>query len=279
MIRVGLHENKMKLRTDFIDRNELVDYLRESFPTHSPEVSATRGGRQAAEKVLAQIDPVKYSKTRNYLHGSITKLAPYLRHGVLTLDEVRVLALQRAGKAAEKLVNELGWRDYWQRVYQKIGEGIWKDRESYKTGFRPADYAEDLPHDIRAGKTGLACIDAFAHELHKIGFLHNHARMWVAAYVIHWRRVRWQAGATWFLEHLLDGDPASNNLSWQWIASTFSSKPYFFNRENIDQFTDGKFCRQCPLNEHGCPFDASYNELQQQLFPKLAATAFEGGAR
>jgi deoxyribodipyrimidine photo-lyase len=272
----------MKLRTDFIDRNELSDYLRETFPqsaAHSPEISEIRGGRKAAEKLLAQIDPVKYSKTRNYLDGAITGLSPYLRHGVLTLDEVRVLALQRAGKAAEKLVNELGWRDYWQRVYQQIGDGVWKDRESYKTGFRPADYAPELPDDIRTGKTGLACVDAFSHELHTTGFLHNHVRMWVASYVIHWRRVRWQAGAKWFLEHLLDGDPASNNLSWQWIASTFSSKPYYFNRENIDQFTEGKFCRQCPLNVQGCPFEASYEELQHQLFPKMNTDNSGGGRR
>ncbi len=272
----------MKLRTDFIDRDELIEYLRESFPAaaaHSSAVSETHGGRTAAEKLLAQIDPIQYSQTRNYLSGAITKLSPYLRHGVLTLDEVRRLALQRAGKAAEKLVSELAWRDYWQRVYQKIGEGIWKDRESYKTGFRPADYAPEIPDDIRAGKTGLHCMDAFAHELHTTGFLHNHVRMWVAAYVVHWRRVRWQAGAAWFLEHLLDGDPASNNLSWQWIASTFSSKPYFFNRENIDQFTDGKFCRQCPLNQHGCPFEASYAELQKQLFPNATELEFGGGRR
>ena len=272
----------MKLRTDFIDRNELSDYLHENFPqaaARSPEISEIRGGRQAAEKLLEQIDPGKYSKTRNYLYGAITRLSPYLRHGVITLDKVRVLALQRGGKAAEKLVNELGWRDYWQRVYQLIGDGVWKDRESYKTGFRPADYALGLPDDIRAGKTGLACVDAFSHELRTTGFLHNHARMWVASYVIHWRRVRWQAGASWFLEHLLDGDPASNNLSWQWIASTFSTKPYFFNRENIDQFTEGKFCRQCPFNTEGCPFDGSYDELQQRLFPKMNNENIGGGHR
>lgn len=272
----------MKLRTDFIERNELHDYLHENFPqaaARSPEISEIRGGRQAAEKLLARIDPVKYSKTRNYLDGAITRLSPYLRHGVLTLDEVRVSALQRAGKAAEKLVNELGWRDYWQRVYQQIGDGVWKDRESYKTGFRPADYALELPDDIHTGKTGLACLDAFSHELRATGFLHNHVRMWVASYIVHWRQVRWQAGASWFLEHLLDGDPASNNLSWQWVASTFSTKPYFFNRENIDQFTDGKFCRQCPLNTQGCPFDASYDELQQRLFPNMNADNFTGGRR
>jgi deoxyribodipyrimidine photo-lyase len=88
--------------------------------------------------------------------------------------------------------------------------------------------------------------------------------------VVHWRRVRWQAGARWFLRHLLDGDPASNNLSWQWVASSFSHKPYIFNRANLERFSSGRFCAACPLAQRrgadGCPFDASYETLQARLF-------------
>jgi deoxyribodipyrimidine photo-lyase len=115
------------------------------------------------------------------------------------------------------------------------------------------------------GQTGLACMDAFTNDLAANGYLHNHARMWLAAYVVHWRRVRWQVGARWFLQHLLDGDPASNNLSWQWVASTFSSKPYFFNRENLERYTNGKYCRECP-SRNSCPFNASYETLEAELF-------------
>jgi deoxyribodipyrimidine photo-lyase len=116
-------------------------------------------------------------------------------------------------------------------------------------------------------------MDAFAADLERIGWLHNHARLWLASYVVHWRRVRWQAGARWFLRHLLDGDPASNNLSWQWVASSFGSKPYIFNRENLERFSGGRYCRNCPRANRGgarrpggCPFEASYEELQQRLF-------------
>ena len=73
--------------------------------------------------------------------------------------------------------------------------------------------------------TTLVCMDRFSQLLIKAGYQHNHARTWLAAYVIPWRRVRSQAGARWFLEHSVDGDPASNHLSWQWAASTFASKP------------------------------------------------------
>jgi deoxyribodipyrimidine photo-lyase len=186
---------------------------------------------------------------------------------VLSLAQVRDVVLARVKSAthAEKLLTELAWRDYWQRVYAAIGDGIWYDREPYKTGHRADSYAKKLPDDIRAGETGLACIDQFVRELHTTGYLHNHARMWMAAYVVHWRRVRWQAGARWFLQHLLDGDPASNNLSWQWIASTFSHKPYFFNRENLQRYTNNMYCENCPLRTH-CPFDAPYEVLAERLF-------------
>jgi deoxyribodipyrimidine photo-lyase len=262
-------QQSMKLRTEFNDRDELIAYLRETFPdavAHSPEISDTRGGRQAAGTALQQIKPERYAATRNHLNGSVTRLAAYLRHGVLTLAEVRRAALQRGGAKAEKLVTEFAWRDYWQRLYARIGDGIWKDRESLKTGWRPADYAETLPDDIAQGETGLRCMDGFAEELQQTGYLHNHARMWLAAYVIHWRRIRWQAGAAWFLQHLVDGDPASNNLSWQWVASTFAVKPYYFNRDNLEQFTDGVYCRDCQHYRNGCPFEGTCDELQTRLF-------------
>ena len=125
-----------------------------------------------------------------------------------------------SGPQPGKLLQELAWRDYFQRIYARIGSAIWQDQEPYKTGFTAGDYADELPADISDGETGLACIDAFSKELIETGYLHNHARMWLAGYIVHFRRVKWQAGAHWFLQHLLDGDPASNNLSWQWVASS-----------------------------------------------------------
>jgi len=267
-----MSENFGPLRRDFASRAELITYLKKTFPdeyARSPQVSGTLGGRKAAEERLAAIDPTRYAATRNSLEGAITRLSPYLRHGVLNLDEVRRLALEKAGHAAAKLVNELGWRDYWQRVYRQIGSGIWQDREAYKTGWRAVDYAQELPADLREAKTGLVCMDSFVEDLHDTGYLHNHVRMWLAAYLVHYRRVRWQVGASWFLEHLLDGDPASNNLSWQWIASTFSVKPYFFDRGNLERNTEGRYCQVCHLARKGCPFDAPLEQLQERLFPNL----------
>lgn len=263
--------------------------------------SAFHGGRRAAAQRLAAMDPARYGATRNHLEGGVTRMSPYIRHGVLSLTEVREAVFARLRqlespavtvqgelfggegeradwsvaqrRAGEKLICELGWRDYWQRLWRQWGDGIWLDREPLKTGLPAASYSPDLPADVGAAATGLACIDAFAAELIETGWLHNHARMWLASYVVHWRRVRWQAGARWFLRHLLDGDPASNNLSWQWVASSFSHKPYIFNRANLERFSGGRFCVSCPAADRGgaeasggCPFEASYERLQVRLF-------------
>ena len=265
------------MRRDFADRDELIAYLRSEFPAALAEgeaVSTTRGGRTAAEERLGRLDPARYAASRNFLNGAVTRLSAYLRHGVLSLAELRSAALRAVDDpaAAAKLINELGWRDYWQRVYAAIGEGIWRDREPLKTGVPAKSYAAELPEDLATATTGLACIDAFSRELVATGYLHNHARMWLAAYTIHWRHVAWQAGARWFLSHLLDGDPASNNLSWQWVASSFSHKPYIFNRANLERYSAGVYCRDCPLRT-ACPFDASYEELEQHLFPRAPRPA------
>jgi deoxyribodipyrimidine photo-lyase len=226
------------------------------------------GGRLAALAALERIRPSAYARSRNFLDGAVTRLSPYLRHGILTLAEVRAAALARsAPEALFKFVQELAWRDYYTRVYALLGDRIWDDLEPYKTGFASADYEDDFPEDIALAQTGLACIDGFVRELRETGYLHNHVRMWFASYVVHVRRVRWQAGAAFFLAHLLDGDPSSNNLSWQWIASTFAHKPYIFNRANLERYTNGTYCETCPVRENGCPFATSYGVLDARLFP------------
>lgn len=271
------------MRREFVDRNELIAYVRSEFPTAvqaGDDVPSIRGGRAAAEAALARIDPAAYAATRNRLTGAVTRLSPYLRHGVLSLAEVRDAALRASqpSQAAAKLINELGWRDYFRRVYAALGRAIWQDQEQYKTGWSASDYADELPADIVASESGLACIDAFSRELRTTGYLHNHARMWMASYVVHFRRVKWQAGARWFLTHLLDGDPASNNLSWQWVASTFSHKPYIFNRENLEKYTGGVYCQRCPLRGR-CDFEGSYEQVAHRLFPRAASSSIAPAGR
>jgi len=150
--------------------------------------------------------------------------------------------------------------------YKENPDQIWTDIEPYKTGFASSDYADILPNDIETGQTGVACIDQFISELLQTGYIHNHVRLYLAGYVCHWRRVKWQAGARWFLTHLLDGDPASNNLSWQWVASTFSHKPYYFNLENVERFSGEDVDTRFQANQ---VLAGSYEDLYATLFPNL----------
>ncbi len=260
------------LRRDFKNRADLIRYLQLTFPDEAhrdANISPMRGGREAGLALLKTIDPSDYGKSRNHLDGAVTKLSPYIRHGALTLTEVRDHALDITNKPqfeANKFVFELAYRDYFQHVYAKEGVSIWDDLEPYKTGFVANDYADNLPNDVLTAQTGVAAMDAFIRELYQTGYLHNHARMWLAAYVVHWRRIKWQAGARWFLQHLLDGDPASNNLSWQWVASTFSQKPYFFNLTNLQKFSHGHYYDTTSNVGHEI-FDLPYEVLEKQLFP------------
>ena len=236
-----------------------------------PLPDTMKGGRRAALAALAEIDPHAYASSRNHLDGAVTRLSPYIRHGVLSLDEVRnhAIAAVRDLREAEKFVQELAWRDYWQRIYLAHPDRIWNDVEAYKTGFDASEYEQGLPGDVADAETGVACIDQFATMLMETGYLHNHARMYLAAYIVHWRRVSWQAGARWFLEHLIDADPASNNLSWQWVASTFSNKPYSFNLDNVAKYSGHDINTRMSDNR---VLAYSYERLGELLFPNLGVT-------
>ena len=229
--------------------------------------SIPRGGLAAARERLDVINPADYARTRNHVAGAVTGLSPWIRHGVLGLAEVRDAALAHVTSPAqaEKLISELGWRDYWRQVQAALGDRIFADIEPPAALRRVPSRIDAVPADVLAANTGMACIDAFVRRLHDTGWLHNHERMWLASWLVHVRGVRWQAGAEWFLEHLLDGDPASNHLSWQWIAGTFAAKPYLFNRENLETFTSGVHCRGCPLLG-GCDVEGSTDDLAARLF-------------
>ena len=92
------------------------------------------------------------------------------------------------------------------------------------------------------GKTGIDCFDFWARELQETGYLHNHSRMWFASIWIFTLDLPWQLGADFFLRHLLDGDPASNTLSWRWVAGLQTQgKTYLARRDNILKFTNNRF--------------------------------------
>ena len=243
------------------ERAERLQYIRRMFPQAIGAQLADdwRGGRQEAQKRINTFDAEAYSRNRNFLNGTVSRLSPYFRHGCLTLKEASDNVRARHGVHAQKFVQELAWRDYWRRVWYQLGNGIFSDIEDPKVALGD----KLMPDFIRQGITGLPCMDGIIRDLTLDGYVHNHGRMWFAAYVVHWLKVDWREAADWFENNLLDGDKASNHLSWQWVASLFSSKPYYFNKENLSRFTGEKYCLNCKVN---CPFDASYEQLKDQLF-------------
>jgi deoxyribodipyrimidine photo-lyase len=187
---------------------------------------------EAVQARLHAIRPQDYARRRNHLDGAVTRLSPYLTHGFLTLSQLSAHLRHHHGLHDQhKLVYELGWRAYFRHVWQWEGDGILR---ALHPGPLPDEaYASELPADIRQARTGLPVIDRAVAMLVEHGWLHNHARMWLASYIVHCRKVHWRAGADWMYAHLLDGDLASNHLSWQWVAGTASRKPYLFNAENV----------------------------------------------
>jgi deoxyribodipyrimidine photo-lyase len=190
---------------------------------------------QAALAQLAEVRPDAYARTRNALDGAVTRLSPYITHGLLSLRDVySAVHARQPLDAKHKFVFELGWRAYWRHVWQHVGDGI---QRSLHTGLLTnSAYQAEMPDDVLEARTGVPVIDQAVRELYATGYLHNHARMWLASYLVHMRKVHWHAGAQWMLGHLLDGDVASNHLSWQWVAGTGSSKPYLFNADNVAKY-------------------------------------------
>jgi deoxyribodipyrimidine photo-lyase len=213
----------------------------------------------AAQQRIAAIRPAAYARSRNHLGGAVTRLSPYLSHGIVSpMDVAAAVASAHPLALGDKLVMELGWRCFFHHVARHRGEGI---LQSLHAGPRPeADYAPQLPADIRQGRTGVPAIDQAVRCLYATGWLHNHARMWLASYVVHVRGVHWRAGADWLLAHLLDGDRASNHLSWQWVAGTGSHKPYLFNAENVARYTAGS---HAGWDSSGSVVDTGYDSLER----------------
>ena len=189
----------------------------------------------AALARIAAVRPGDYARSRNAIEGAVTQLSPYITHGFVTLPEVLAgVAAKYRLDVQHKLVYELGWRAYFRHVWEHQGDGIF---QSLHPGPLPDEaYASHMPADIREARTGVPAIDLAVRTLYATGYLHNHARMWLASYAVHLRKVHWRVGADWMFGHLLDGDLASNHLSWQWVAGTASHKPYLFNAENVAKY-------------------------------------------
>lgn len=189
-----------------------------------------------------------YSALRNLDlpgHPHVSVLSPWLRHRLVTEAEVIDATLRAHPQGAEKFLAEVWWRTYW-KGWLELRPGIW---HAYRQGVQAALNRLAVEPGLAAraeaamlGETGIDAFDHWAQELVATGYLHNHARMWFASIWIFTLRLPWELGADFFLRHLIDGDPASNTLSWRWVGGLHTpGKTYLATAENIARNTNGRF--------------------------------------
>jgi len=201
---------------------------------NTPKLHSFLCNHEALRERLGKINPRSYDKTRNYLDGDVTWLSPFLTHGVLTTRQLAdVVLAEHRPKSCYRFLFELGWREYFHRTWQLEGSAVFDDMRHAQVGVK----STRIPGAILAADTQLTVIDECINTLIHEGVMHNHARMWVAGICCAIAGTHWQEPARWLHYHLLDGDLASNTLSWQWIAGTFSHKQYVANQSNIDKYS------------------------------------------
>lgn len=186
-----------------------------------------------------------YAYARNHVqegHVNVSRLGAGIRFRTLIEDEVIDDTLnQHKFEAAEKWLQEVCWRRYWKGWLEMRPAvwGQWRRRVRLLRQTLPSEILERADA-VSAAKSGVACMDRIASELVDTGYLHNHARMWWASFWIHVELLPWELGADFFFRHLLDADPASNTLSWRWVAGLQTSgKSYLVRRSNIEKYAPG----------------------------------------
>ena len=180
----------------------------------------------------------RYAGTRNFIakgHPHVSRLSAAIRHRLITEEEVVRFMLERHSfSSIEKFLQEVCWRTYW-KGWLAQRPGIWHDAVTLSSNKN--NEPSELARDAMNACSGCAVMDEFTNELRSTGYLHNHARMWWAAYWIHHLKLPWALGAQFFLDHLLDADPASNTLSWRWVAGLHTpGKTYIARPDNIARY-------------------------------------------
>jgi len=199
-----------------------------------------------------------YSKLRNFDFGpsnrsNISCLSPYITHGTINELEVIDKCLKKFSFSKnEKFVQEVLWRVYW-KGWLELRPNVWSDYlielDEIKNQFKNnQNYLGAIK-----GKTGVDCFNQWVIELKENNYLHNHTRMWFASIWIFTLELPWQLGAEFFMQHLHDGDAASNTLGWRWVAGVQTQgKHYLASEWNINKFTNNRF-QNIKLNENATP--------------------------
>ena len=166
------------------------------------------------------------ARDRPDLRGT-SGLSPYLKVGAVHPRTLLADLAGRTGVGAQRFTDELAWREFYADVLHHRPGSAWRDLRPELAGLR-YDEPEDVVEAWRQGMTGYPVVDAGMRQLLATGWMHNRVRMITASFLTKDLHVWWPVGARWFLDHLLDGDVASNSHGWQWVAGTGTDPaPYF----------------------------------------------------
>ncbi len=229
-------------------------------------------------KALNQLDNfvennlAEYSRLRNFDFGpqkrsNVSCLSPYITHGIINEKEVIQKSLKKFSFSKnEKFIQEVLWRTYW-KGWLELRPNVWTDYllelNKIKNEFQNnEDYISAID-----GKTNIDCFNEWVKELKDKNYLHNHTRMWFASIWIFTLELPWQLGAEFFMQHLYDGDAASNTLGWRWVAGVQTQgKHYLASEWNIKKFTNNRF-QNIKLNENAPPkvSEKSYQIIKQEF--------------
>jgi len=214
---------------------------------------------EAVFERIDRFDPERYARSRNFINGGVSYLSPYLSRGFITIPQVvgRLKARGFGIEQAEKFIQELAWREFYTRTWFQKGDQIFEDIRHPQEGV----LYSGMPAAVLHSSTGIQALDQHLSTFPKTGYLHNHLRMYLAAVTCNVGKYHWSTPAAWLYFHLLDGDLASNALSWQWCAGTFSNKLYYANQENINKYAG--------TNQVDTFLDYSYEVLPMQSVPEV----------
>lgn len=240
-------------------------------------LSPIAGGQSAANAALANLDISGYAHHRSEVfpveRRGATKLSPYIRHNILTLQQVYQAVGNAPFKDREKFRDELFWQEYSRHLYARIGVRL----------FENIRFEADAESSGDGWNREMLCIDQVVRELETDGWLVNQTRMWLAS---HWtvrNKMGWKLGQERMHRHLLDGSRAANLLGWQWTVGSGTGKPYGFAKWQVDKRAPG-LCARCSL-KNNCPIaefpeEATLDQLvREDIFDHDSDVATTTGPR
>ena len=187
----------------------------------------------------------RYGRERNYVRAGyqeVSRLSHWIRYRVITEEEcARAVMARYSLSVAEKFIQEILWRTYW-KGWLEMRPSVWSTYHDEVALLREQYQKDSLYLGACEGQTKLSFFNDWVAELKNTGYLHNHTRMWFASVWIFTLKLPWQLGASLMYHHLLDGDPASNTLSWRWVAGRHTAgKIYLARPDNIATFSEGRW--------------------------------------